>query len=568
MKNYILPFVLASAATTAIAQTDKSRPNIILILADDMGYSDLGSYGSEIRTPNLDRLAAEGTRFSEFYNNSISAPTRASLITGQYQHKAGVGYFANNLGLPAYQGYINNESLTFAEVLQQGGYHTYLSGKWHVSGREGGKEVSQPWQRGFEHSYNINNGSYFDQGDYIPANASAEQKAAAEKRKRPYLKDGLPVSLDPGSYYATDLITDNAIDYINGQNGDKPFVLYLAYTAPHWPLHALPEDIARYKGVYDEGWDVIRQRRFEKQKQLGLIPQDAVLPDNEDNNYDWSKLSYDRRKEWVKKMEVYAAMVDRLDQGVGKVLDALKSKGLDDNTLIIFLSDNGAPAEDMVRWHDGAQRNSGPIGTIGSSESQSRNWSHLSNTPLRAYKDYVYEGGIRTPFIAWYPGKVKAGRIVRGAGHIIDLAPTFYDLAGVSYPKEYNGIKSNDLHGKSLLPVLIQGREEVERDEPLCWERAGNRAIRQGKWKLESHWPNYTWELFDLEADPGETRNVASRNHEVVSRLSQAYFRWAEENGVVDFRYLESKEPKSMKAFRQSKKQDLSTEIPAQKLVK
>jgi arylsulfatase len=567
MKNYILPLMLA-ASTTASAQADNSRPNIILILADDMGYSDLGAYGSEIRTPNLDRLAAEGTRFCEFYNNSISAPTRASLLTGQFQHKAGVGYFANNLGLPAYQGYINNESLTFAEVLQQGGYHTYLSGKWHVSGRENGNEVSQPWQRGFEHSYNVNNGSYFDQGDYLPDGATAEQKLAVSKRKRPYYKDGQPVSLDPGSYYATDLITDNAVNYINEQTGDKPFVLYLAYTAPHWPLHAQPEDIAKYKGVYDEGWDVIREKRFEKQKQLGIIPQNAVLPDNEDNNYKWASLSYDRRNEWVKKMEVYAAMIDRLDQGVGKVLNALKAKSLDDNTLIIFLSDNGAPAEDLIRWHNGASRNSGPIGTIGSSESQSRNWSHLSNTPLRAYKDFVYEGGIRTPFIAWFPKRIKAGRIAQGTGHIIDLAPTFYDLAGVSYPTEYNGTKTNALHGKSLLPVLTEGKESVEREEPLCWERAGNRAVRQGKWKLESHWPNYSWELFDLETDPGETHNVAARNHEVVSKLSQAYFKWAEDNGVVDFRLLEKNEPKMMKAFRQSMKQKLTSEVPANSIVK
>ena len=559
---------MLAASTTASAQANNSRPNIILILADDMGYSDLGAYGSEIRTPNLDRLAAEGTRFCEFYNNSISAPTRASLLTGQFQHKAGVGYFANNLGLPAYQGYINKESLTFAEVLQQGGYHTYLSGKWHVSGRENGNEVSQPWQRGFEHSYNVNNGSYFDQGDYLPDGATAEQKLTVSKRKRPYYKDGQPVSLDPGSYYATDLITDNAVNYINEQTGDKPFVLYLAYTAPHWPLHALPEDIAKYKGVYDEGWDVIREKRFEKQKQLGIIPQNAVLPDNEDNNYKWASLSYDRRNEWVKKMEVYAAMIDHLDQGVGKVLDALKAKSLDDNTLIIFLSDNGAPAEDLIRWHNGASRNSGPIGTIGSSESQSRNWSHLSNTPLRAYKDFVYEGGIRTPFIAWFPKRIKAGRIAQGTGHIIDLAPTFYDLAGISYPAEYNGTKTNALHGKSLLPVLTEGKESVEREEPLCWERAGNRAVRQGKWKLESHWPNYSWELFDLETDPGETRNVAARNHEVVSKLSQAYFKWAEDNGVVDFRLLEKNEPKMMKAFRQSMKQELTSEVPANNIVK
>lgn len=553
-KRYILSSLLATASAINMAQ--QKQPNIILILADDLGYSDIGAYGSEIHTPNLDRLAAEGTRLQEFYNNSISAPTRASLLTGQYQHRAGVGYFANNLGTPAYQGYLNDESLTLAEVLSQGGYNTYLSGKWHVSGHENGQDVSQPWQRGFAHSFNANNGSYFDQGDYVPAGASAEEKAAARRAKRPYYVDGQPLELEPNTYYVTDLISQHAVDFVREQSAEKPFFLYLAYTAPHWPLQALPEDIAKYKGRYDQGWEVLREERIARQKELGILPRNFTPAEADKDLYDWARLSYDRRREWSRKMETYAAMVDRLDQGIGHVLDALHEQKLDDNTLIIFLSDNGAPAEDLVRWFGRALRNSDTVGTAGSFESQSKNWSFLSNAPLRAYKDYVYEGGISTPFIAWFPGRVAAGRIAQGTGHIIDLAPTFYALANVPYPAQNAaGRPTLPLPGRSLLPVLTGGENAVERPEGLGWERAGNRAFRLGKWKLESHWPGYTWELYDLSTDRGETRNVAGRNSLVVNELSQLYFKWAEANGVINFHELEAKEPATMRKFRESKLQ-------------
>jgi len=558
MKNIILPLALATSATVFAASP--SKPNIILILADDLGYSDLGSYGSEIQTPNLDKLASEGIRFREFYNNSISAPTRASLLTGQYQHKAGVGYFSDNLGLPAYQGYLNQESLTLGEVLQTAGYKTLSSGKWHVSGVVDGKEVSNPWQRGFDRSLYANNGSYFDQGDYVAETNDKREDNVIEpfkNKKIPYRLDGKPYPLEAGSYYQTDVITDKAVQFINEESKhDKPFFLYLAYTAPHWPLHARPEDIAKYKGKYDVGWDELRKQRFERQKQLGIIDADFKISQKNEDIYNWSKLSYDQKQLWAKKMEVYAAMVDRLDQGVGKVLEQLKKLKIDDNTLIVFISDNGAPAEDLVKWHDGAIRNSGPVGTIGSYESQSKNWSYASNTTFRDFKDYVYEGGISSPFIAWLPGKIKAGTIAKGTGHIIDIAPTFYELAGAKYPQKYKNITPNELVGKSLLPVLLGEQTEVQRTEPLFWERAGNRAVRLGKWKLESHYPSYAWELYNVETDRGETKNVAAQNHDIVSQLSQKYFEWANKTGVVDFGELESKEPITMKKYRESKLQD------------
>lgn len=545
MNKVILTCIGALMAIQGFAQNaGPAKPNIILILADDLGYSDLGAYGSEIKTPNLDRLANEGLRLKEFYNNSICAPTRASLLTGQYQHKAGVGYFANDLGLPAYQGYLNKESLTLAEVLKTQGYNTLMSGKWHVAGAA----LSFPWQRGFDHVMMSENGSYFDQGDYEGG------------KKRAYTIDGKPYPLEAGKFYQTDVITENAVNFLDQSAKDKPFFLYLAYTAPHWPLHALPEDIAKYKGRYDKGWDVLRAERIKKQKELGIIDGSSTTSEKDADIYNWNKLSFDQRSQWAKKMEIFAAMVDRLDQGIGQVLNKLKATGADKNTIILFISDNGAPAEDLVKWYKGAVRNSGPVGTIGSYESQSKNWSYASNSPLKAFKDYMYEGGISSPFIAWYPAKIKPGSIKKGTGHIIDIAPTFYELAGATYPKSYQGITPNALAGKSLLPVLFGNDNELKRDEPLFWERAGNRAVRAGKWKLVSTWPGYNWELFNLETDRGETTNVARQNHDVVSRLSVAYFDWAKRTGVVDFATLEAKEPPSMKEFRKSKVQEVVSE--------
>jgi len=539
-KSFLILFALMTLNAINLQAQKKQQPNIILILADDLGYSDLGAYGSEIQTPNLDKLAYQGIRLKEFYNNSICAPTRASLLTGQYQHKAGVGYFANDLGLAAYQGYLNKESLTLAEVLKTSGYTTLLSGKWHVSGNQ----QSFPWQRGFDRSLMANNGSYFDQGDYNGG------------KKQPYFLDGKPYPLDAGKFYQTDVVTEQAVKYIEESKKDKPFFLYLAYTAPHWPLHALPEDIAKYKGKYDKGWDELRKTRFTRQKELGIVDQNTKLSVKDDDIYDWSKLSYDQRRQWAAKMEVFSAMVDRMDQGIGKVLDQLKKSGADENTLVIFISDNGAPAEEMIKWYNGALRNTGPVGTIGSYESQSKNWSYASNTPFLAFKDYMYEGGISSPFIAWYPSKIKAGQISKGTGHIIDLAPTFYELAGATYPKKFNQATPNQLPGKSLLPVLFGKQDTVQRNEPLFWERAGNRAVRWGKWKLVSHWPSYAWELYNLDDDRGETQNLASRNHELVSQLSVKYFAWAKKTGVVDFSTLADKEPQSMKDFRKSKVQE------------
>lgn len=526
MKQLWLTFtVIATLAVVNTIYAQARKPNIILILVDDMGYSDLGAYGSEIHTPNLDRLASEGLRLKEFYNNSICAPTRASLLTGQYQHKAGVGFFDVNLGLPAYQGFLNKESLTLAEVLKTAGYRTLMSGKWHV----GNDSLVWPNQRGFDRFYGIIGGgaNYFDARP-MPLFGSQYPVVLVENNQRLHPADN--------SYYFTDEIAAHAVRYLDEQrNSSQPFFLYLAFNAPHWPLQALPEDIARYKGRYDIGWDSLRTERLARQKQLGLLDPKQTIAARDASVPDWNSLTYDEKTLWKAKMEVYAAMVDRMDQGVGKVLDKLKELKKDDNTLIVFISDNGAPAEDVAHWNGTpAGRNTGPVGTAGSFESQGKNWSYVSNTPFRAFKNFMYEGGISSPLIAWYPGHIRKGTIEKGTAHLIDLAPTFYELAGVKYPQQFNGAKPNALPGKSLTGLFFQG-EDIHRDEPVFWERAGNRAVRKGKWKLVSTWPQYRWELYNIEEDRGETTDLAAQRTDVVNELSAAYFEWAKRTGVVDF---------------------------------
>lgn len=521
-----MPLLLILVSGFALHAQKKKKdvpPNIILIMVDDMGYSDLGSYGSEIHTPNLDKLAYEGIRFREFYNNSICAPTRASLITGQYPHKAGVGYFDINLGLPPYQGYLNKESLTFGEVLKQAGYSTFLSGKWHV----GNDKSGWPNQRGFDQFYGIIGGAsnYFNT-DSIPLGRQYPVNLIENNEK---------LHPKPDSYYLTDEITNHAVKFIDDQNNTgKPFFLYLAYTAPHWPLQALPEDIAKYKGLYDKGWDEIRAKRLARQKESGLLDARQSVAERDADVPAWKHLTYGEQQLWKSKMEVYAAMLDRVDQGVGKLLETLKRLKKDENTLIVFISDNGAPAEDVEHWGGKAGINTGPVGTSGSFESQGKNWSFVSNAPFRSFKSFAYEGGISSPFIAWFPKKIKAGGLVKGTAHLIDLAPTFYELADTKYPAVYNGIQTNPLPGKSLTGLLFEGKE-LEREQPIFWERAGNRAVRKGKWKLVSIFPSYQWQLYDLETDRGETQNLATRFPSVVDDLAALYFKWANENGVVDY---------------------------------
>lgn len=518
MKKMLTTLALLGCFSWSMAQ-QKQPPNIILIMVDDMGYSDIAPYGGEIQTPNLSRLAAEGLRLQEFYNNSICAPTRASLLTGQSNHKAGIGFFNVNLGLPAYQGYLNRESLTLAEVLKQAGYSTLMSGKWHV----GDDSIYWPNQRGFDRFFGFIGGAsnYFDIGSY-----------SDKVPPVPLVENNRRFNLEPG-HYLTDEIAGHAVKFLDEQSHtNKPFFLYVAYNAPHWPLQALPEDIAKYKGRYAIGWDSLRNERIARQKKLGLIKADATIaPDPEVPL--WEGLTYDEKKLWEKKMEVYAAMIDRMDQGIGKILDKLKALKKDDNTLIVFISDNGAQSGFIPAGRK-RQRNSGPVGTAGSYDYQEQSWAHVSNAPFRSYKASAYEGGISSPLIAWFPAKIKGGGIARGTAHLIDLAPTFYEVAGAAYPASYQHVTTNPLQGESLAPLFFSLRE-IDRATPLFWERAGNRAVRKGKWKLISSYPSKQWELYDIDRDRGETTDLAAQQPQVVKELSAAYDVWARDNNVVDY---------------------------------
>ena len=508
----------------ASAQKNEQRPNIILILVDDLGFSDIGSYGaSEIHTPNLDRLASEGIRFRQFYNNSISAPTRASLITGQFSHKAGVGYFNVDLGLPPYQGYLNQESLTFGEVLQQAGYTTLMSGKWHV----GDKLGQLPNQRGFDHFFGFGGGGH----DYYarPEGQSDNPGNHFNFNDSLYL-DNSRLALKKGEYL-TESITTHAIDFIDeASKKDNPFFLYLAFNAPHWPLQSKPEDIEKYKGVYSEGWDVLRQRRFENAKKLGVIDKNTTLAKHDDRVREWASLPDDEKKFYERRQEVFASMIDRVDQEIGRISKKLKEVGRYDNTLIIFLSDNGAQGGSDARTLE--QNKSGEVGTPGSWHTQNSNWSQAGDSPFRNYKSTPYEGGISAPFIAWYPSQIKGGRIVDGIGHIIDVAPTFYELAKAKYPKKQNGNAILPLAGKSLVPVLTGKADVVNRGAPLFWEWAGNQAVREGKWKYVHADPKLGDELYDIENDRAENYNVAAEHPEIVASLKKKFEDWAKKNNV------------------------------------
>jgi len=520
-----------------------SRPNIIIILADDMGFSDIGCYGSEIDTPNLDRLARNGVRFSQMYNCARCCPSRASLLTGLYPHQAGVGHMVSDWGAgTAYQGYLSSNCVTIAEVLKNDGYKTLMSGKWHVGG---GYQASKPetWspgdeshpipvQRGFDRHYGMlgGAGSYF----YPPYMIENENLFSVT---------------DPG-YYLTDAITDNAISMIEDSVKDEqPFFLYVAYTAPHWPLHALPEDIARYEGKYrDGGWDAVRMNRYEELRSTGILdplwdisPRDGKAPCWEDVNHkDWEDM----------RMSVYAAQVDRMDQGIGRIMTNLRQSGLEENTLVMFLSDNGGCAEFLAEdtnkpqpfryniptpdgrpIHVGNTPNIQP-GPDDTFMSYDLPWANASNTPFRLYKHWVHEGGIATPFIVYWPQMAAKGHIVHSPCHLIDIMATCLDAAGAKYPEEYGNRRIIPLEGESFLPV-IQGKR-WQRQQPIFWEHEGNRAVRDGNWKLVSKHPG-DWELYNMLEDRTELDNRADSEKQRVRKMSAQYRAWAKRCGVMQW---------------------------------
>jgi len=503
-------------ASKLAAQTSKSsKPNIVLIMADDMGYSDIGCYGGEVHTPHLDRLAAGGLRFTQFYNGARCCPTRASLLTGLYAHQAGIGHMVGDRGYPAYQGYLNQECVTIAEALKPAGYRTLMSGKWHV----GEERPHWPTDRGFDRYFGLISGA---------ANFFDPSKTKARGVRRQMALDDQPYEPPKEGFYMTDAFADHAVEFIDECGRDeKPFFLYLPFTAPHWPLHAWPEDIAKYRGKYRKGWDRLRQERYNRMVEMGIISSSWKMSPRDTTTWPWSE---GKDKDLLDlKMAVYAAQIERMDYGIGRVLKKIEELGRRDNTLVMFLADNGGCAEGGPVGFD--RRNNGlPPGGVDSYMSYGLSWANASNTPFRRYKHWVHEGGIATPFIASWPAVIKnGGAMTREVGHIIDVMATCLDAAGAAYPKTHKGHAVTGLEGKSLVPIFRKGKRRGH--DALFWEHEGHRAVRQGKWKLVSvH--GQRWELYDLEADRTELTDLARTHPDKVETLKALYQDWAERCSV------------------------------------
>lgn len=497
------------------------RPNIIVMLADDMGFSDLGCYGSEIRTPHIDSLATSGVRFTHFRNTARCCPSRTSLLTGLYAHQAGVGHMVNpRPGLPGYQGDLNRSCVTMGQVLRGAGYQTMISGKWHVTPNNGRKH-NWPLQRGFDRFYGIIAG------------------AASYYQPWTLTRDNESIQPEGKDFYLTDAIGQNAASFIDAAaKRPDPYFLYVGFTSPHWPLHAFESDIEAYRGRYRDGWDALRAERHERMIRMGLVnrrwgltPRDEEVPAwNDAPNREWEQ----------RRMEVYAAQISRMDRNVGGILDAVRRSGREQDTLILFLADNGGCAEGMPtdrlnnnsakQTRDGRPIRPGNAPSImpGGEDtfaSYGTCWANASNTPFRRYKHWVHEGGIATPLIARWPGGIaRKGAITHEDGHVIDVMATCVDLAGARYPETVDGEKILPVEGRSLAPAFAG--KKIARTDAFYWEHEGNRAVVDGKWKLVSRFP-YRWELYDLESDRCELYDLAGRDAARVERMVSRYDQWA-----------------------------------------
>jgi len=544
-----LLFLLSIALITAGCSTEpkgknliEDRPNIIVIMADDLGFSDLGCYGGEIKTPNLDLLAAKGMRFNQFYNASRCCPSRASLLTGLYPHQAGIGRMTMDESKPGYRGFLTENTVTVAEVLKQAGYNTGMTGKWHISETRKLEPAKQLKWLGHQENY----GPFSDTAQY-PVGRGFDKYFGNIWGVVDYfdpfsLVNGKEQVMSvPDNYYYTDAISDTAVAYVEQFSKDKkPFFLYVAHTAPHWPIQALPEDVAKYEDVYKDGWEAIRKKRYEKMIALGLFDSTSaplspwMFP--EKNWSDNKDAAWDSHA-----MAVHAAMVDRMDQGIGRLINKLREVKALDNTLILFLSDNGASYEDPAKYGPGFDRagttrdgrnvvfplvksNENMPGTQTVHAGIGPQWAHTANTPFRYYKSKIFEGGICTPMIAHWPNGIRQENVITNEmGHVVDFMATCTELANAEYPSEFKGRKITPQQGQSLLPVFTRG----ERQDPefIFWEHFGSKGLRQGKWKLVQLGNDTKWQLFDMEKDRTETNDLSDQYPDVVSRMK---IKWEE----------------------------------------
>lgn len=569
VKCCILLLVLVSVSIQQVRAQDK-EPNILLILADDLGYSDLGSYGGEIDTPNLDKLAANGIRFTQMYTSARCSPSRAALLTGLYPHQAGIGFFAGNRpnNPHGYRGKLQDNAVTIAEVLREAGYRTFMTGKWHV-----GEPV--PTKQGFEEFYGFTHG--------YAVNSWSPKMMVRLPKNRP----------DPqykkGEFFSTNAFTDYAIKFIKQarkETPEKPWFMYVAFNAPHFPLQAPDKYIDKYRKKYQSGWDKLRQERLARMKRIGIIPEDTELsprgfiprpevakrhgvPGNLERNPAWSKIPAKRQQDLARRMAVYAGMVDNMDDNIGRIVDYLKATGEFDNTVILFVSDNGACAEWGPYGFDLNQSILAPnkkrgygisaatpglpsklhvgkelekMGSPGGTGiAYGSGWANLSNTPFSGYKQYTYEGGLATPFIVHWPNRIPEdqwGSLRHQPSFLFDITVTIIDLAEAEYPKRYEGNEITPLEGKSLMPVIAGKKFKMR---TLVFEHAGNVALRRGKWKLvgigvlnnKGMVENPNWRLYNMEEDRSEIYDLSQLYPEIVTKMKKKFLEEAKRTHIL-----------------------------------
>ena len=542
----LLAPALALGAASAQAAPAK-RPNILLIVADDLGYTDLGAYGAEISTPNLDKLASGGVKMTGFYASPFCSPTRAMLMSGSDNHLVGFGDMAELMlpeqrGKPGYEGYLNARVVPMAQVLKDAGYRTAMAGKWHL----GVKEEFSPASRGFEQSYAMVMGGASHWGDQ----SGIVAMDPAKPPKAIYRENGKAIDIPRDGFYSSQAFTDKLLDYLkSGEKSGKPFFGYLAFTAPHWPLHAPDADIAKYEGRYKEGYDKLRKERLERMKRLGIVPADTPVYEGHAHWPKWESLTPAQQEAEARRMTVYSAMVDHMDRQIGRVLDYLKAKGELDNTFIFFMSDNGADGNSVYdvgrtrEWIEKDMDNStANTGKPGSFIEYGPGWAQVGSTPFKLYKSFMYEGGIAVPAIAWGPG-IKGGALKREFAHVTDVAPTIFELAGARHPgTEYQGKPVLPLRGKSMVSWL-QGKASTVRSDQdaVGWELGGRKALRKGDWKIvyaNKPWGKDGWELYNLARDRTESRDLADENPQKLGEMIVAWKQYVAETGTLEIEGL------------------------------
>ena len=542
----LLAPALALGAASAQAAPAK-RPNILLIVADDLGYTDLGAYGAEISTPNLDKLASGGVKMTGFYASPFCSPTRSMLMSGSDNHLAGFGDMAELMlpeqrGKPGYEGYLNARVVPMAQVLKDAGYRTAMAGKWHL----GVKEEFSPATSGFEQSYAMVMGGASHWGDQ----SGIVAMDPAKPPKAIYRENGKAIDIPRDGFYSSQAFTDKLLDYLkSGEKSGKPFFGYLAFTAPHWPLHAPDADIAKYEGRYKEGYDKLRKERLERMKRLGIVPADTPVYEGHAHWPKWESLTPAQQEAEARRMTVYSAMVDHMDRQIGRVLDYLKAKGELDNTFIFFMSDNGADGNSVYdvgrtrEWIEKDMDNStANTGKPGSFIEYGPGWAQVGSTPFKLYKSFMYEGGIAVPAIAWGPG-IKGGALKREFAHVTDVAPTIFELAGARHPgTEYQGKPVLPLRGKSMVSWL-QGKASTVRSDQdaVGWELGGRKALRKGDWKIvyaNKPWGKDGWELYNIAKDRTESRDLADENPQKLGEMIVAWKQYVAETGTLEIEGL------------------------------